>query len=159
MANLVFDFSKRDIIQSTKSERDNSEHFLYKDINTSNIFYKSDRFTGKDTIKEGGSSHYDANAIKNALTNILNFKSGENILDPEFGIGDVYQMLYTPFDKHTTEKMLKTIRSIIGRYEPRIEIISIPTEYDPDKQEFCMTINYFIPSLSINDTMKYYLSK
>lgn len=159
MSNLTFDFSVNEAIQPTKELQDNSKNFTYRDIATNKIYLKSDKITGDEYIRESDPSLYDAAAVKNALNNILNFKFGENILDPEFGIGDIYQMLYTPFDKHTTEKMLKTIRKIIANYEPRIEVISIPTTYDEDKQEFHMTINYYIPSLLINDTLEYFLIK
>lgn len=68
-------------------------------------------------------------------------------------------MLYTTFDKHTTEKMLKTIRNIISTYEPRVEIISIPTEYDEDKNEYKLTVNYYVPSLMESATTQIYISK
>lgn len=68
-------------------------------------------------------------------------------------------MLYTTFDKHTTEKMLKTIRNIISTYEPRVEILSIPTEYDEDKNEYKLTVNYYVPSLMESATTQIYISK
>lgn len=80
-------------------------------------------------------------------------------MTPNFGIGQVYEMLYTTFDKHTTEKMLKTIRNIISTYEPRVEILSIPTEYDEDKNEYKLTVNYYVPSLMESATTQIYISK
>lgn len=68
-------------------------------------------------------------------------------------------MLYSPFDKYTTQKMLKILRSIIATYEPRIQVIEIPTVYSEDSQTFSMTIKYFIPALNANDEYQLELTR
>ena len=68
-------------------------------------------------------------------------------------------MLYSPYDKYTTQKMINSIKDIISTYEPRIEIISVPTEYDEDKHEFILTVNYNIPTLGINDSYQILLQQ
>lgn len=149
MSGIKFDFSKKKFLQSTKKIRDNAAEYTYRDICAARI---------REDGKEGPASKMDMEAIRQSLHNILTFRRGENILDPEFGIGQVYEMLYTPFDKHTTEKMLKTIRQIVATYEPRVEIVSIPTTYDEDKNEYRMTVNYYVPSLMQSATMEVQLN-
>lgn len=151
MASIKFDFSKNAKLGKSKNQVDNTSHYKYRDINTKDIVLSKDHITDVETIHSSG-SNFDKDAVKEALHNILTFRNGEDILDPDFGIGEIYQMLYTPFDKHTTEKMLKTIREIIRKYEPRINVISIPTEYSEDTNTFSMTIFYEIPELGVSDS-------
>ena len=156
MANISFDFSNESVIYPAGKE---NTPFVYKDIGTSNMKYYEDSMTGKPFVDDANSSNINANAVRASLMNILNFRTGDEILNPEFGIGKVYQMLYSPYDKYTTQKMIDTMKSIIFEYEPRIEVISMPTSYDEDKQEFNITINYAIPKLSINDKIEISLQK
>ena len=148
MANLKFDFSHEAVIHP-KGE---NTGFVYKDIGTSNFKYKEEN--GNPRVTAIDTSAIDTAAIKNSLNNLLNFKDGEEPLEPEFGISKILALIYTPFDKYTAQKMVSTLKGIISYYEPRIEITSIPTLYDEDKGEYELTINYTIPSLSINDSYK-----
>lgn len=154
MANITFDFSNESIVHP----QGKATSFVFKDIGTANFRYKVDRVTKAESVIDTNSSNIDKDAVRASLNNILNFRSGDKILDPEFGIGRVYEMLYSPFDKYTTQKMIKTLKEIVASYEPRIEIISMPVAYDEDKQEFSITINYYIPALAMNDTYQIQLS-
>lgn len=156
MGNISFDFSNETIVHPAGKE---NTAFIYKDIGTENMRYYENPKTGEVYVNDANSSNINANAVKSALANILNFRSGDEVLDPEFGIGKVYQMIYTPYDKYTTQKMINTLKDIISKYEPRIEITSIPVSYNEDKQEFCMTINYYIPSLMLDDSLQVSLKK
>ena len=84
MANIKFDFSKKRIFN-----QDSTTNFKYKDIGTDNIKIHVDRITGKETLIDQNTSNVDVNAINASLTNILNFKNGESILDPEFGLSEI----------------------------------------------------------------------
>ena len=150
MANIKFDFSKKRIFN-----QDSTTNFKYKDIGTDNIKIHVDRITGKETLIDQNTSNVDVNAINASLTNILNFKNGESILDPEFGLSEIYQLIYSPFDKHSSGKIISAIRSIINAYEPRISIIDIPAYYSEDKQEYYITINYLIPELGVTASFNY----
>lgn len=158
MASIKFDFSINSKLNRSKDKIDNSSNYKFRDINTSNMILEVDKITGAEKVHVSESS-LNKEAIKSALRNLFSFKGGEDVLDPEFGIGPVYQMLYTPFDKHTTEKMLKTLRDIIAKYEPRIKVESIPTTYDEDSNTFSMKINYIIPDLGVYDVYDLILSK
>jgi phage baseplate assembly protein W len=155
--NITFDFSPREINFSTPTSLENAKNYVYRDINTSSFLLKEE--FNKEIVFPPDNSVFDLAAIKNSINNILNFKRGEAILKPEFGLSDIYEYLYSPFDKHMTQKMIKTVRDILTKWEPRIEIVSIPTTYNEDKQEYVMTINYFVPSLKMNDKFQYILAK
>jgi phage baseplate assembly protein W len=133
--------------------------YTFKDIGTDNFRYKTDNITGSEKVVVVNNSNVDMNAIKTSLRNILSFKNGEQPLDPTFGISKVYEMLYMPFDKYTTQKMVNTIKGIIASYEPRIMITSMPAVYDDDKNEFLITINYIVPKLNKSDSYVVTLTK
>ena len=158
MAVIKFDFSKDAKLARDQAQKANTTDYTFRDINTTGMTTSTDKFTGKESAHVID-SNFDRNAVKAAIHNILTFRGGEAVLDPEFGLGPIYQMLYTPFDKHTTEKMLKTIREIIGKYEPRVEIVSIPTEYDEDTHTFSMTVHYIIPELEVEDSYQLELTQ
>ena len=156
MPNITFDFSRERIIHPKKRE---NLSYTFRDIGTSNIRLIVDNLNKTETVKDSNTSNFDKNAIKASLTNILNFRNGERILDPEFGMGTVYEMIYSPFDKYTTQKMIKTMQSIISAYEPRISITSTPTTYNEDTHEFFITINYYIPELKEDDSYQFTIGR
>lgn len=136
MANINFDFSNRELNVSGKNVTD-TKTYIFRDINTSDFIIKTK--DNNEYVKSSSTSFYDKSAVKNALNNILHFKTGEAILEPEFGIGAIYDYLYTPFDKYTTQKIIKTLTDILTRWEPRIQITSMPTSYNEDTHEFFIT--------------------
>jgi phage baseplate assembly protein W len=154
MANIKFTFSNKKVLNQT-----NVTNFKFKDIGTSNILLKYDRHNNKYVINDQNTSNVDVDAIKASLANILNFRNGESILDPEFGLGRVYELLYSPFDQYVSQKLIAALREILETYEPRIVIQSLPTIYSEDKGEYYVTINYIIPALNISDKYEVTLSK
>ena len=158
MANLKINLAVSDILHKDKASKDNAKTYVFKDINTAGFTLKQDP-DGNPLNAYTSSSNTDKEAVKTALHNILSFKAGEAVLDPEFGIGSIYNLLYAPFDKHSTEKLLKTVRKIIADYEPRIQVLRIPTEIDEDQQTISMTIYYSIPALNATDSYKIVLQK
>ena len=154
MANIKFNFSRK-----AAFNQDQTTTFKYKDIGTSNIIVKEDRISGKETLVDTDTSNVDINAINAALTNILNFKNGESILDPRFGMSELYQLIYAPFDKFSSGKIIAAIRTIINTYEPRIQILDIPATYSEEKQEYYITINYLRPELGQTASFNYNIVK
>ena len=142
--SIILDFSNEKILHPEDAKK---QSFTYKDIGTSNITLTKDKNTGKVKLNDINTANLDEDAIKQSLTNIFTFRAGDEILDPEFGIGKIYEMLYAPFDKYTTQKMIAILKEIINEYEPRIDLISTPVEYNEDEHEYSIMINYYIPSL------------
>lgn len=153
MASIKFDFSNR-VVQNSES----SSVFRYKDIGTSNLRLKYEIGSEKAILHDIDTSNIDKNAIKASLTNIFNFRYGESILNPNFGISPIFEHLYTTFDKLSGQKLLKTLRTILETYEPRIEITSMPATYSEDKNEYQITINYIIPELNEVDSFSTLIS-
>jgi len=59
-----------------------------------------------------------------------------------------------PADKYTDSKIIRTIKDVIARWEPRIVITSTPIER-PDDMTIVITINYDIPELNKSDSFQY----
>mgnify|MGYP003571242717 CR=1 FL=1 len=126
MANLSFDFSNNAVFNRDKD----TKTYIYRDIGTENfqlVRRPTENFSDKQTLKlySVNTSNFDEQAVKSALNNIFKFRLGEEILEPMFG-NDLYRYLYEPMNKYTAEKISKTIRQMIGAWEPRINIIDIP---------------------------------
>lgn len=147
--SLRLDFTTRGIIKPANTVKNH----IFMDIGTSNFKLLKNRITEAEIISDSNSTNFDKEAIKTSLNNILHFKTGDSPLLPEFGIGQLYELLYSTTDKYTIEKISKTVNSIIATWEPRISIISMPIEND-DKT-IKITINYSIPALNTYDSFIY----
>ena len=126
MANLSFDFSNNVLFKRDKD----TKTYIYRDIGTENfqlVRTPSKALSDPETVKlySINTSNFDKRAVESALNNIFRFRMGEEILEPMFG-NDLYRYLYEPMNKYTAEKISRTIKQMIGTWEPRISIIDIP---------------------------------
>lgn len=153
---ISFDFTNRDLLQQSDDQQQ-VKKYTFRDIGTSRIVLKEDQMTGKQYLNDIDTSVTDINAVKTALNNIFAFRPGESILMPEFGIGTLYEYLYSPMDKYLVQKITRTIKDIISLWEPRVRITSIPIEYDDITIKF--TIYYDIPELNVSDSYEYVFKK
>lgn len=124
MANLILDLSDNFLFNQEKGVRS----YKYRDIGTDNIRLKYELEKNgqiKYSISDLNTSNFDDVAVKAALNNIFKYRPGQRILQPMFG-NEIYQYLYEPMNKYTASKIVRTIRQMIERWEPRVEIIDIP---------------------------------
>ena len=70
-------------------------------------------------------------AIKQSLISIFNTPKGSRIMLPEFGC-DVHSYLFEPYDEITARALATEIQNSFEYFEPRIRIIKIYVELDPD---------------------------
>lgn len=138
---IRIDFTTKNLIGNQNSVK----RHTFMDIGTSNLNIIHDN--GRTIINDINTTNFDKEAIKNSLNNILNFRTGDSPLLPEFGIGQLYELLYSTIDKYSTEKINLTIKSILNTWEPRIVVTSAPIEHHDDNS-IEITINYYIPALN-----------
>jgi phage baseplate assembly protein W len=133
VASLVFDIGKTpEALKKT---------YYYKDIALPLSFAKN---------RYGFMERIDVDAIKGSIANIMSWKRGERILNPEFG---------NPFSFFVNEAMTEdfaqriqiSTKNLIERWEPRISITSVNVETNPDLNEVAVTIHYVIKSLNQAD--------
>ena len=155
MANKMFDFSANAIF---KQGEDSFRNYTYRDIGTDNIRSYKDRVTNQLKIIDIDTSNYDDGAIKQSLRNLFMFRQGEEILQPEFG-NELYRYLYQPIMSMTADKIVRTIKQMLERWEPRIQIVDIPIEADEQHQCYYVQINYLIPTLQTQSSIMLNLNK
>jgi len=83
----------------------------------------------------------DADAIKNVLKNLFSFKKGERILLPEFG-NPFYDVLYESMTPDFKTKVINIVTKAIQDWEPRITILNVNVNTNPDKNEVYVEIIY-----------------
>lgn len=148
MANKTFDFSANAVFRQGE---DSFRKYTYRDIGTQNFRSYTDPQTKQLKIIDIDTSNYDETAIKQSLTNLFNFRPGEEILQPEFG-NELYRYLYQPAVSFTADKIVRTIKQMIEKWEPRIQVIDVPIEVDQQGLCYYLQINYFVPTLDKNSS-------
>lgn len=151
--SLRIDFTTRSVIKQANTVKNH----IFMDIGTENFKLIKNNITEEEHISDSNTTNFDKNAIKTSLNNILHFRTGDNPLSPEFGVGQLYELLYSVNDKYTIEKISKTMRAILTTWEPRISIINMPIEHDDTS--ISITINYTIPALNDTDSFVYSVEK
>lgn len=151
--SLRIDFTTRGIINQSNRVKNH----IYMDMGTSNFKIYKNKITERETVRDSNTTNFDKEAIKSSLNNILHFKTGDSPLNPEFGIGQLYELLYSVNDKYLIEKLVKTVKSIISTWEPRINVLNVPIQSSDELVE--ITINYIIPALNESDTFIYSFEK
>lgn len=155
MANKSFDFSANAIF---KKGEDSFRKYTYRDIGTNNIRSYKDEVTDQLKIIDIDTSNYDDGAIKQSLRNLFNFRPGEEILQPEFG-SELHRYLYQPIMSMTADKIVRTIKQMLERWEPRIQVLDIPIEADEEEQCYYVQIKYLIPTIQEESSIMMNLNK
>jgi len=150
VANIVYDFSNTFL---NRNKDPNVNDITYRDIN---IIKLTDRIITKNKnkidefdyhqISDSNTSRLDKEAVNNALTNLMTFKPGDYILQPDFG-NILYQYLYEPINGYMAEKISYTLRKMIYDWEPRISILDIKIAPDMDNNSYEIRVYYTIPTL------------
>ena len=113
--------------------------FKYKDISLPLI---------KDENQHDFLELVDINSIKNGIRNILTWKKGQRVLNPEFG-NTLYEFLYEPINDITAKNIGVEINKLFQKWEPRVRITNINIHPDSDNNQYDVTVSYTIPSLNI----------
>ena len=88
------------------------------------------------------------NAIARAVRNIVSTTPGEKFFDPDFG-SSVGEILFENVDDITAVSIQDEIKSCLGNYEPRVELIDVFVEIK--------TKNFDSISKVLNNSSKSYL--
>ena len=91
------------------------------------------------------------NAIARAVRNIVSTTPGEKFFDPDFG-SSVGEILFENVDDITAVSIQDEIKSCLGNYEPRVELIDVFVDPNFDENQFDVTITYRIVGVDIPPT-------
>jgi phage baseplate assembly protein W len=69
--------------------------------------------------------------IEQSILIILRTAPGERVMRPEFGC-DLYDLVFLPNNSDTTNQVERVVNQALGRWEPRIDILNVDANPDPD---------------------------
>ena len=90
----------------------------------------------------------NTSAIARSLRNIVFTQPGEKFFNPEFG-SRVSESLFEVVDEVSTIAIRDEIRSSIINYEPRVNLLDVLVDPNPDDNEMNVTIKYEIVGIDI----------
>ena len=88
------------------------------------------------------------NAIARAVRNIVLTTPGEKFFDPDFG-SSVGEILFENVDDITAISIQDEIKTCLGNYEPRVELIDVFVDPNFDANQFDVKITYRIVGVDI----------
>ena len=90
----------------------------------------------------------NTSAIARSIRNIVFTQPGEKFFNPEFG-SRVSESLFEIVDEVSTIANRDEIRSSIINYEPRVNLLDVLVNPNPDENEMNVTIKYEIVGIDI----------
>ena len=90
----------------------------------------------------------NSSAIARSIRNIVFTQPGEKFFNPEFG-SRVSESLLEVVDEVSTIAIRDEIRSSIINYEPRVNLLDVLVNPNPDDNEMNVTIKYEIVGIDI----------
>jgi len=91
----------------------------------------------------------DANAVKQAVRNLIQTNKFEKPFRPDFG-ADIRSLLFELADDDTEDELREQIRGTLLRYEPRAAIKDLYVRFDLDKNAVSVKLEFGILSTDEN---------
>ncbi|GIK55934.1 MAG: GPW/gp25 family protein [Chloroflexi bacterium] len=89
--------------------------------------------------RQGGLALAQGDAeINQAIQIILETAPGQRVMRPQFGCR-LHELLFAPNNSHTASQARRYVEEALGRWEPRINVLTVDAYPDPDTDN-CLTI-------------------
>jgi len=105
-----------------------------------------DLFFGRKPISKDVNILLDIENIKRAVKNLVLTNIYEKPFHPEIASG-VRDMLFENMTPLTSIVLAKRVEDVIENFEPRVRLMSVSARPDLDRNEYEMTIEFFINNL------------
>ena len=122
----------------------------YKDAQSQNDISRNvrqysdlDLFFGKRTVGSDVNKVTDVQAVKRSLRNLINLNTFEKPFHPEIS-GGVRELLFENMNPMTSVVITKKIEDVIENFEPRARLISVRSLPNLDRNEYEVTIEFFV---------------
>ena len=102
-----------------------------------------DLFFDKKNVSKDITKITDIAAVKRSIRNLVLTNHYEKPFHPEIGSG-VRDMLFEPMSTLTAHVLTKKIEDVIENFEPRAKIVGVSAQPNLDRNEYQVTINFFI---------------
>jgi phage baseplate assembly protein W len=92
-------------------------------------------------------------SVRQAILLLLATTPGERLLRPEYG-SYLHRLLFAPNDHTTAGLAIHYVRSALGTWEPRVEIVELDAGADPDHPErLVITLRYRVRASLTEQTL------
>jgi phage baseplate assembly protein W len=102
-----------------------------------------DLFFDKKNVSKDITKITDIAAVKRSIRNLVLTNHYEKPFHPEIGSG-VRDILFEPMSTLTAHVLTKKIEDVIENFEPRAKIIGVIAQPNLDRNEYQVTINFFV---------------
>ena len=102
-----------------------------------------DLFFDKKSVSKDIAKLTDIAAVKRSIRNLVLTNHYEKPFHPEIGSG-VRDMLFEPMSALTAHVLTRKIEDVIENFEPRAKIIGVLAQPNLDRNEYRVTINFFV---------------
>ena len=102
-----------------------------------------DLFFDKKNVSKDITKITDIAAVKRSIRNLVLTNHYEKPFHPEIGSG-VRDMLFEPMSALTAHVLTRKIEDVIENFEPRAKIIGVLAQPNLDRNEYRVTINFFV---------------
>ena len=102
-----------------------------------------DLFFDKKNVSKDITKITDIAAVKRSIRNLVLTNHYEKPFHPEIGSG-VRDMLFEPMSLLTAHVLTRKIEDVIENFEPRAKIIGVSAQPNLDRNEYRVTINFFV---------------
>lgn len=85
----------------------------------------------------------DEASINQSLRTLINLEKWDKPFHPEISVG-IRSLLFENWCDQLYRTVEEKIRRAVRRWEPRIDVVSVSAEGDPDENELIVTIKYRI---------------
>ena len=102
-----------------------------------------DLFFDKKNVSKDITKLTDIAAVKRSIRNLVLTNHYEKPFHPEIGSG-VRDMLFEPMSLLTAHVLTRKIEDVIENFEPRAKVIGVLAQPNLDRNEYQVTINFFI---------------
>ena len=89
-------------------------------------------------------------AISRSINNLIRTQAGERLFQPTME-GGLNILLFEPYGVLTTSRIKKTIKHVIGRYEPRADVKLVTVVADEPNNAYLISI-IFVPDNDVKET-------
>lgn len=122
---------------------------LYKDID---LNFQAHPVTG-DVAKKVGDA-----AIIQSVKNLLSFSKYEKLFQPQIYSG-LRAMLFEPVDNITSSAIRTSIRSVIEKFEPRVDLTEVIVIANYEGNGYDVTLTFFILNSANPITISFFLER
>jgi len=107
---------------------------VYKDIN---LNFSRHPVTGDISTLS------DVSSVKRSVRNLVNTNFYEKHFRPEIG-SNIRSVLFEPVSPLVADVLKRHVKDVIENFEPRAELIDIKSVAKPDRNEYQITIEFFV---------------